>query len=121
MSRLVACDTLDRSDFPGRDVMLDVGQFQAMTCHGGSRRSFLKLGGSLPLLLGQVNRAFAAPDSRPRAKTVLLVWLWGAPSHLDTFDPKPEAPLEYRGPFSTIPTRTPGVRFTDLLPRIAQI
>ena len=121
MSRPIGCDTLHSSDSPGRGVMIDVGRFQAVTCHGGTRRSFLKLGASLPLLLGQADRAFAAPGARPRAKSVLLVWLWGAPSHLDTFDPKPEAPLEYRGPFSTIPTRTPGVRFTDLLPRIAGI
>jgi hypothetical protein len=45
--------------------------------------------------------------------------LWGAPSHLDTFDPKPKAPTEYRGPFSPIATRTPGVQFTELVPRIA--
>jgi hypothetical protein len=50
---------------------------------------------------------------------VLLVWLWGAPSHLDTCDPKPHAPAEYRGPFATIATRTPGVRFSELLPRLA--
>ena len=43
----------------------------------------------------------------------------GAPSHLDTCDPKPDAPAEYRGPFGVIPTRTPGVHFTELLPRIA--
>jgi hypothetical protein len=45
--------------------------------------------------------------------------LWGAPSHLDTFDPKPDAPAEVRGPFTSIPTRTPGLRFTELLPRLA--
>jgi hypothetical protein len=50
---------------------------------------------------------------------VLLVWLWGAPSHIDTFDPKPGAPAEYRGPFAPIATRIPGVRFSELLPRLA--
>lgn len=60
-----------------------------------------------------------AATRKARAKSVVFVWLWGAPSHLDTFDPKPEAPVEYRGPFSTIATRTPGVRFTELLPRLA--
>jgi hypothetical protein len=50
---------------------------------------------------------------------VLLVWLWGAPSHLDTCDPKPNAPVEFRGPFSTIATRTAGLRFSELLPRLA--
>jgi len=55
-----------------------------------------------------------------KAKSVILLWLWGGPSQLDTFDPKPNAPLEYRGPFGTIPTRTPGVRFTELFPKLAQ-
>jgi hypothetical protein len=54
-----------------------------------------------------------------KARSVLLLWLWGGPSHLDTFDPKPNAPSGYRGPFGTTATRTPGVRFTDLLPRLA--
>ena len=49
----------------------------------------------------------------------MLLWLWGAPSHLDTFDPKPNAPAEYRGPFGTIATRNPGIRFTELFPRMA--
>jgi hypothetical protein len=48
-----------------------------------------------------------------------VLWLWGAPSHLDTFDPKPNAPAEVRGPFATIPTRSPGVRFTELFPKMA--
>ena len=102
--------------------MINVGQFRSRTCGGPSRRSFLKMGASLPLLMGRPDLSPGAQADRgPRAKTVLLVWLWGAPSHLDTFDPKPDGPNEYRGPFSTIATRTPGVRFTDLLPRMASI
>src|SRR5262249_24921558 len=53
------------------------------------------------------------------AKSILLVWLGGGPSHLDLFDPKPSAPVEYRGPFSTIATRISGVRFTELVPKLA--
>jgi hypothetical protein len=68
--------------------------------------------------LGQMGEAFASEAAR--AKSVLFVFLWGAPSHLDTCDPKPNAPAEYRGPFCTIPTRTPGVHFTELLPKLAQ-
>jgi len=101
--------------------MFDVGRFQAATCAGRGRRSFLKFGASLPLVLGLPSLADSAARQGPRARSVLFIWLWGAPSHLDTFDPKPEAPVEYRGPFSTIATRTPGVRFSDLLPRIAGI
>lgn len=57
--------------------------------------------------------------SRAPAQATIFVWLWGAPSHLDTFDPKPDAPTAYRGPFASIPTRTPGVHLTELLPRLA--
>ena len=52
---------------------------------------------------------------------MILVWLRGGCSHLDTYDPKPDAPSEYRGPFATIATRTPGLRFTELLPRQAEL
>jgi hypothetical protein len=55
-----------------------------------------------------------------RAKSVVFVFMWGGPSHLDTFDPKPHAPIEYRGPLATIATRTPGVRYSELLPQLAQ-
>ena len=99
--------------------MFDIGSFAARTCSGATRRSFLRLGASIPLGLGMSNLATAAP-SRRRAKSVLFIFLWGAPSHLDTCDPKPDAPSEYRGPFATIPTRTPGMHFTELLPKLAQ-
>lgn len=57
--------------------------------------------------------------SKAKARSVIFVWLWGAPSHIDTFDPKPDAPMEYRGPFTAIPTRTPGLLVSELLPRLA--
>jgi uncharacterized protein (DUF1501 family) len=99
--------------------MLEIGSFRARLCQGVGRRAFLRAG-----VLAPFAAALAAPDARAAAeagkvKSVLLLWLWGAPSHLDTFDPKPNAPAEYRGPFATIATRTPGVRFTELLPRLA--
>lgn len=100
--------------------MLDIGSFRASTCSGPGRRSFLKAAAALPfasLLTGTQGAAIAAEAAR--ARSVLFVWLWGAPSHLDTFDPKPDAPPEYRGPFSTIATKQPGVRYTELLPRLA--
>ena len=43
----------------------------------------------------------------------ILMWMQGGPSHIDSFDPKPDAPAEIRGEFSTIPTTLPGVRFTE--------
>ncbi len=101
--------------------MFDVGGFSATDCQGVSRRGFLRVGASLPIALG-LNSSFARrlDASAGRAKSVLVVWLWGGPSHLDTFDPKPDAPLEVRGPFGTIPTRVPGARFSELLPKLAQ-
>lgn len=102
--------------------MLNVGAFRARTCSGLSRRSFLRLAGSVPVALGLngLPMTSSASESRgQRAKSVIFVFLWGAPSHLDTCDPKRDAPAEYRGPFGVIPTRTPGVHFTEMLPRIA--
>ena len=68
------------------------------------------------LLAGAAEAASTQADVR-KVRSILLVWLGGGPSHLDLFDPKPKAPAEYRGPFATIATRTPGVRFTELLPQ----
>jgi hypothetical protein len=66
-------------------------------------------------------RSAGSAAAAPKARSILLVWLGGGPSHLDLFDPKPNAPAEYRGPFTTIATRCPGVRFTELLPKVAAL
>jgi uncharacterized protein (DUF1501 family) len=95
--------------------MLDIGSFPSRLCQAVSRRAFLRIGASLPLLAA----AGSAQAAQRKDRSVLLLWLWGGPSHLDTFDPKPNAPPEYRGPFTTIPTRITGVRFSELLPRLA--
>jgi hypothetical protein len=100
--------------------MLEIGSFQARLCQGIGRRAFLRAGLAAPWLLGLPKASAAQSEyGARRVQSVLVLWLWGAPSHVDTFDPKPGAPAEYRGPFGTIPTRTPGVRFTELLPRLA--
>ena len=100
--------------------MLDIGEFRARTCSGVTRRSFLRCGASLPLALGLAGGSRESQAAGTvKAKSVIFVFLWGAPSHLDTFDPKPSAPAEYRGPFAVIDTRTPGVQFTELLPQTA--
>ena len=97
-------------------AMIDVGQFRAATCAGIERRSFLRLGASAVAGLGLPGLDAAARGEGgvdgPRARSVIFVFLWGAPSHLDTCDPKPGAPLEYRGPFDPIATRTPAVTST---------
>jgi uncharacterized protein (DUF1501 family) len=98
--------------------MIEIGSFRAGTCQGTSRRAFLRAGFAAPFALAAGNIPLKAADE-PRARSILLVWLGGGPSHLDLFDPKPKAPAEYRGPFATIATRTPGVRYTELLPKLA--
>ena len=100
--------------------MLDIGDFRAKTCDGFNRRSFLRLGASAPLALGLSGLGQDASAAVPsKAKSVILLWLWGAPSHLDMCDPKPDAPAEFRGPFTPIATRTSGMNFTELIPQLA--
>ncbi len=103
--------------------MLLVGRQRSRVCGGVHRRAFLQVGASTVLGLNWASWLAARAAARPEApaRAVILVWLWGGPSHLDTFDPKPHAPLEYRGPFGTIPTRIPGVRFCELFPKLAGI
>ena len=102
--------------------MLLLGRQPRRTCQGLSRRAFLQIGGSsvlgLSLWDGLQLRSSAAP-AMSTARSVILLWLWGGPSHLDTWDPKPDAPLEFRGPFSAIPTRVPGTRICELFPQLA--
>jgi hypothetical protein len=86
------------------------------------RRTLLKLGavGLTGLTLPGLLRAERA--GRPRkatARSVILLFQFGGPSHHDTFDPKPNAPAEIRGEFKAIPTRTPGLLVTEHLPRVA--
>jgi hypothetical protein len=90
----------------------------------GSRRWFLQTGAAgmagvtLPALL---NRRAAASQPAGDPKAVILFWLSGGPSHIDMWDPKPDAPAEIRSPFATINTRVPGVQLTEHLPLQASI
>ncbi|RPH77720.1 MAG: DUF1501 domain-containing protein, partial [Planctomycetaceae bacterium] len=100
--------------------MFALGQFRAADCDRLTRRAFVTAGATLPWLWqAQAAGVLPAAESASRAKSTIFVWLWGAPSHLDTFDPKPLASTNYRGPFASIPTRSPGVAFTELIPRLA--
>lgn len=91
-----------------------------------SRREALRVGLtglgtlSLPGLL-RLREATAAQGALAERTAVIIVWLRGGCSHLDTYDPKPDASTDFRSPFSTIETKTPGLRFTELIPRQAAI
>ena len=93
----------------------------ASTRMGGlQRRSFLQAGALAlgGLTLADVLRHEARADGRHRnrAKSVIYIVLSGGPSHIDMYDPKPDAPSEYRGPFRPIATSLPGVHLSELLP-----
>jgi len=101
--------------------MIGVGSFLAQSHGRVTRRAFVKAAFGGSLFAGAVGRLPAAESSlEGKAKSVIFLWLWGGPSHIDTFDPKPNAPIEIRGPFASIATRTPGLIFSELFPRLAQ-
>src|SRR5438309_1743784 len=85
-----------------------------------SRRAFVRLGALAlgGLTLPQLEAARASHGSRPTS--VILFWMWGGPSQFETFDPKPDAPVEYRGPFRPIRTTVPGMDVCELFPRLAE-
>jgi len=92
-----------------------------------SRRELVRRGlyGAAGLLLAgnlRIRSLPAAPAAgRAKARSVIQVWLWGGPSHLDTFDPKPQAGYDYTGPLkSPIPTNVPGITICELLPLLAK-
>src|SRR6266545_2350037 len=94
-------------------------------CDGVSRRSFLKTGG---LAIGGLAlsdflrlKAQGAVASERRGKSVIMIYLGGGPSHVDTYDMKPDAPVEIRGEFRPIKSNVPGMQLSELLPRQAKI
>jgi hypothetical protein len=93
-------------------------------CDGLARRELLQIGalGLGGLTLAQLLRAEASGATRAqRPKSVIYIVLNGGISHIDTWDPKPDAPAEYRGAFHTIATKLPGVRFCEHFPRQAEM
>jgi len=105
--------------------MLAIGKQWERNCQGVTRRAFLQAGGSsvLGLSLADWLRVQALePVAAPvRAKAVIMLWLWGGPAQLDTWDMKPQAPMEYRGPFTPIATKIPGMKICELFPKIANV
>ncbi len=106
--------------------MLEIRGGRYRTCDGMSRRGFLRVGalGISGLTLADLLRMKAAAKERGEAireTAVIQLYLGGGPSHLDTYDLKPEAPREYRGEFQPIPTNLSGVEICELMPRQAKV
>ena len=108
--------------------MLRILGSKKVFCDGLTRRDLLHVGALAPLglSLSGWSAAKAAGDRSPKdsfgkAKRCVLLYLWGSPSQLDTFDPKPDAPEEVRGTLRSIATAMPGVRIGEILPRVAKL
>ncbi|HEV7223594.1 MAG TPA: DUF1501 domain-containing protein [Pirellulales bacterium] len=91
-------------------------------CQGFSRRTALKAGflGVGGLGLADLLRLQARGGATRKDAAVILLWLDGGPSQLETYDPKPEATSEYRGPYGVIDTNVPGIRISEMLPHHAR-
>src|SRR5258708_24272535 len=94
-------------------------------CDGFSRRSFLQLGiaGMASVALPQWLRAKeeSAKTGSGKNTSVILLWLDGGPSHMDLYDLKPDAPVEYRGLWKPIRTKVPGFEISELFPKQAKV
>src|SRR3954454_8943822 len=89
---------------------------------GINRRGFVKAGilGTAGLSLSGLLRSEARADQpQSRRPSVIILWMRGGPSHIDMWDPKPDAPAEYRGEFGVMRTNVPGVLLSDMMPRCA--
>ena len=102
--------------------MLRWGGLNGVDCQGRSRRAFLHAGSlaALGLSWPAALRMQAAAADAHSPRSMILLWLWGGPSHLDTFDLKPQAPQDVRGPYQPIATNVPGIEVCELLPRLAR-
>src|SRR2546421_6579430 len=113
--------------------MLSIPGNSARDCDGVTRREFMRVGGaamlagmSLPELLALESTARADADKQQgvagfgKAKNVIMIFLQGGPSHLDIWDPKPDAPSNIRGEFKPIKTKVPGVLLSETMPMLAE-
>jgi hypothetical protein len=101
------------------------GRGSAQTCNGVTRRDFLQVGalGAIGLSLPQwfAAQAQGAVAKGNENRSVILIFNLGAPSQIDTFDMKPDAPAEIRGPFKPMQTKAPGIEICELLPNHAKV
>jgi Protein of unknown function (DUF1501) len=112
--------------------MISIPGQPGSTCDGFSRREFLRVGGAgvLGISLADILRLQAHAESAPdaakqkhgwgKAKSVIFVFLQGGPSHIDIWDPKPDAPSSVRGEFKPIKSNVPGISLSEVMPMLAQ-
>lgn len=86
-----------------------------------TRRDFVTTAAAGASLCGWLGRLAAAAPEGPRPNACILLWMAGGPSHIDTFDPKPDAPADVRGEFRPIDTSVPGIRISEHFPRFAKL
>src|SRR5262245_58373832 len=110
-----------------RRAMLHIGTASERNCRGIAPREWLQAGGigmvGLVLPDAWLDRQLqAGPISRTAGPqpSCIFILLSGGPSHLETFDPKPSAPVNIRGPYGTISTNVPGIQINELLPALSQ-
>ena len=114
------------SSSPGFFQPLSDKQIARMSGTAISRREAVQrtLLGAAGLVLGHhlsLRALAAAPSAKAKAKSVIQIWMWGGPSHLDTWDPKPEAGNDYCGPLNKpIATNVDGIRICELMPQLAK-
>src|SRR5213596_691305 len=113
--------------------MLSIPGNPGCTCDGWSRREFMRVGGAglFGVALGDILR-LQALGSEPaseaakgkagwgKAKSVILIFLQGGPSHIDIWDPKPDAPSNVRGEFKPLRSKVPGIWLTEVMPKLAR-
>ncbi len=101
------------------------GRGTAQTCDGVTRRDFLQVGalGAIGLALPELlaREARAAVDKAHEKRSVIMIFNLGAPSQLDTWDMKPDAPVEIRGPFKPISTAASGIQISEIFPLHAKL
>src|SRR5262245_6526467 len=102
------------------------GNRKHATCDGGPRRDFMKIGalGMSGLMLPDLLRARArANQAGTPTRNTSVVWLWlgGGPTHVETFDPKMTAPMEFRSTVGAVQTNVPGIELGGVFPRMARV
>src|ERR1051326_4786516 len=107
---------------PGKDVCdtdLKINRRDLMRI-GGSGMLGLSLGSMFQLQARATESGIKGGPGWGKAKSIIMIFLQGGPSHLDLWDPKENVPDNVRSAFSNIPTKVPGVKFTEILPKLAQ-